>query len=34
MGTFDVLEDKDTFVDSNDDGNWPKRREARRLGLR
>ena len=34
IGAFDVLEDKDTFVDGNDDGNWPKRCEACRLGLR
>ena len=33
IGTYDVFEDTEMLAEGNDDDNWPKRRETRRLGL-
>ena len=34
IGTYDVFEDMEMLAEGNNDDNWPKRRETRRLGLR
>ena len=33
IGTYDVFEDTGMLAEGNDDDNWPKQRETRRLGL-